>query len=226
MKKLIVACLFILPISMTWMGCNQKDEKFISEGSIEYTASVVDVNNPLASMAPSKMLIKFKNNKTCVEINAGMGLFNTSYISNPETKTLVQVVKLLNKKFWTMENENELKKEIADYKIKITPTEETKVIAGYKCKKAKVSYLDEDSTSTFDIYYTKDINIQNFNFANPFAPIDGVLLQYQVKRFGIEMKFVATKITKEPVDDATFQVPDDYKKISMKEMNALFGSLE
>ena len=225
MKKPHILCLVGLFCILTLSRCKHDDDKFISEGSIEYSATVVDKSNSMASMAPSKMIIKFKKNKSCVEMSAGMGLFNTSFVSNPETHTLLQLVKLLNKKFWMMQDENEIKKEIEDYKIEIKPTDETKIIAGYNCKKSIVHYKD-DSSPDFDIYYTKELNIVNPNFANPFYTIDGVLMEYQMKKFGLEMKFVAKKVTKETVEDATFQVPDDYKKISQKEMNELFGSLE
>ncbi len=225
MRKPLITCLLGLFCLLFWTGCKQDNEKFISEGSIEYSASVVDSTNSMASMAPSKMVIKFKNNKSAVEMSAGMGLFNTSFISNPETKTLLQLVKLLNKKFWVAEDESQIKKEIEDYKIEIKPTTETKMIAGYKCKKSIVHYIDGESPD-FVIYYTNELNIQNPNFANPFHTVDGVLMEYQMKKFGLEMKFVAKKVTKEAVEDATFEVPDDYKKITPKEMNELFGSLE
>ncbi len=225
MKKAFILSLCCLFITLTWTACKHEDEKFISEGSIEFSATVVDKSNSMASMAPSKMTIRFKKNKSCVEMSAGMGLFNTQFVSNPETHTLLQLVKLLNKKFWLMEDEAQLKKEIEDYKIEIKPTNETKIIAGYNCKKSVVHYTD-DSSPDFDIYYTNELNIQNPNFANPFHTVDGVLMEYQMKKFGLEMKFEAKKVTKETIEDATFQVPDDYKKISQKEMNELFGSLE
>lgn len=216
-----IACLILLTVA----SCTHSDDKFISEGSIEYVATVVDKSNSMATMAPSKMVIKFKKNKSSVQMSAGMGLFNTSFVSNPETHTMLQLVKLLNKKYWLVQDENEIKKEIEKYNIAIKPTTETKTIAGYKCKKFIVHYKD-DSSPDFDIYYTNELNIQNPNFANPFCSIDGVLMEYQMKKFGLEMKFTAKKVEKESIDDNVFQVPDDYKKITQKEMNELFGSLE
>ncbi len=225
MKKSFLYCFAGFSFLLIWTSCKHDEDKFISEGNIEYTAVVMDKSNSMASMAPSKMNIKFKNNKSCVEMSAGMGLFNTSFVSNPETHTMLQLVKLLNKKFWMVEDENQIKKEIGEYKIEIKPTTETKIIAGYNCIKSIVHYTD-NSSPDFDIYYTKELNIKNPNFTNPYYSIDGVLMQYQMKKFGLEMKFTAKKVTKETVEDATFQVPDDYKKISEKEMNQLFGSLE
>jgi GLPGLI family protein len=223
-KHLLIAfasCLYILGFT----GCSSSDEKFISEGSIEYDAAVVDQSNPMASLAPNKMTIKFKDNKSCAEMSAGMGLFSTSFISDPETKSMIQLVKLLNKKFSLVQNESEIKKENALYPVEVKETKETKIIAGYKCKKAHVKVNDEFGTE-FDIYYTKDLNIKNPNFANPFSMIDGVLMEYQMKKFGLEMKFIAKTVKCEDVDDTTFELPADYKAISKAEMDELFLGLQ
>ena len=225
MKKLykitFVGLFFILFLTK----CKTNDEKFVSEGKIEYSAEMVDKTNSMASMAPTKMTIKFKKNKSCVEMSAGMGMFSTCFVSNPDNKSLTQMVKLLNKKFWLTEDANTIKKENDSYKFEIKPSNETKIIAGYKCLKATVHIKDSDDPD-FTVYYTKDLNIHNPNFSNPFSEIDGVLMEYQMKKFGLEMKFVANKVIKENVDDAIFQVPEDYKKISKKEMDELFQSLQ
>ncbi len=225
MKKLSVLSLIALFSMLFWGGCKHEDEKFISEGRIEYAAALVDQTNSMANMAPSKMIIKFKKNKSCVEMSAGMGLFTTCFVSNPEDKSLTQMVKLLNKKFWLSENSSEIKKENDSYKFEIKPSSDTKLIAGYKCQKATVHVKGSDDPD-FTIYYTKDLNIHNPNFFNPFSAIDGVLMEYQMKKFGLEMKFVANKVIKESVDDAIFEVPSDYKKISQKEMDELFQGLQ
>jgi GLPGLI family protein len=214
----IIALLFLA-------SCGTNDEKFVSEGELEYTASVVDQDNPMASFAPSKMVIKFKDDKSCAEMSAGMGLFTTTFISDPEQKSLTQLVKLLNKKFSLVQKEADIKKENEAYPLEITPTKETKIIAGYKCMKAHVKVKDE-SAEEYDIYYTKDLNIKNPNFANPYHAIDGVLMEYQLKKFGFEMKFIASSVKKEDIDDATFKLPEGFKALSNEEMNALIQSLQ
>ena len=223
-KPLLIAlasCLYIF----SFLGCSNSNEKFISEGEIDYDATVVDQSNPMASLAPTKMTIKFKNNKSNAEMSAGMGLFSTSFISDPDNKSMTQLVKLLNKKFMLVQDAAAVKKENDTYPVEITPGKETKIIAGYKCHKAHVKVLDE-SASEFDVYYTKDLNIKNPNFANPYSAIDGVLMEYQMKKFGLEMKFTARSVKNEEIDDESFLAPADYKLISQKEMNDLFQGLQ
>jgi hypothetical protein len=215
----------IIGIVIWTAGCKQTDEKFISEGEIVYSATVIDQSNPMATMAPNKMTVRFKANKSCAEMSAGMGLFSTSFISDPEKKSVTQLVKILNKKFLSTLDENAINKDNQHFPIDLIPTNETKIIAGYKCLKAHVIPKDKANVP-FDIYYTKELNIKNPNFTNPFYMIDGVLMEYQLKKFGLEMKFVAQSVANDVVDDKCFQVPHDYKKVTEKEMKAIFDDLQ
>lgn len=206
-------------------GCKQTDEKFISEGEIVYDASVLAPDNSVATMAPNKMTVRFKANKSCAEMNAGMGLFSTSFISDPEKKTFTQLVKILNKKFMLTQDEAAISKENERFPMRLVPTHETKIIAGYKCMKMKVIPLDKGA-KPFDIYYTKELNIETPNFTNPFYKVDGVLMEYQLKKFGLEMRFMAKSVKSAVVDDKCFQVPPEYKKVSEKEMKMIFEDLQ
>ncbi len=225
MKKRLLQSFAGIFLILILGSCGQGNDKAVDEGSIEYTATVVDQNNPMATLAPSKMIIKFKHNKSCAEMSAGMGLFVTAFVSDPEKKTLTQLVKLLTKKFSLVQNATEIAKENEAYKFELTPLKETKVIAGYKCQKVHVKMADEFQTE-FDVFYTNELSIENPNFANPFYMIDGVLMEYQMKKFGLEMKFTAKTVKKEAIDDATFELPADYKAISAKEMAEFIASLQ
>jgi GLPGLI family protein len=222
-KRLLLSCSAGI-LALLLASCGEDDKK-ISEGVIEYDAMVVDQSNPMANLAPNKMTFRFKDDKACAEMSAGMGLFSTSFISDPETKSLTQLLKLLNKKFSLKQDAAQITKEINAYPLEITPTKETKMIAGYKCEKAHVKLLD-DSGTEFDLYYTKDLKIKDPNFCTPFFSIDGVLMEYQMKKFNLEMKFTAKHVKKEDIDDSVFEVPADYKPITQKEMNELFEGLQ
>lgn len=205
-----------------WASCGTPvDEGFISEGVITYLAEVMDTESPMASMAPSKMKIKFKNNKSSAEMSAGMGMLTTSFISDPETKTFTQLIRFLDKKYSVIQNAAEIKKENELFNLEIIPTKETKIIAGYKCNKVIVHYKGGEP-SDYEVYYTTDLDIKNPNFANPYFNIDGILMEYKIKKFGLEMKFTATSVVKEEIENSTFELPPDYKQISVEEMTDLF----
>ena len=207
-------------------GCKRKNEKFISEGRIEYDVTVVnDEGSAMANMIPHKMTIRFKNNKSSATMSAGMGLFSTSFISNPETETHTICMKLMNKKLVAVQNTFDIERENNEFSYKFIPTKETKMIAGYKCFKVHVKPA-KNIQKEFDIYYTKELDYSNPNFANPFHKIDGVLMEYQIRKMGFELRFTATSVTEEDVDDDNFTYTADHKKITNKEMNDIFRDLQ
>jgi GLPGLI family protein len=228
MKRRVFFSLIVIASMVCWPGCGprERDDNRISEGVILYDAELVDTNSPMADMMPNKMTVKFKNNKTIVQMSAGMGLLTMSFISDPETKTFTQVVKFTGSPGKAaIQNADEIQKENELFNIEIIPSNETKMIAGYNCKKARIHYKGGDPAD-FDIYYTTELNIKNSNFSNPYYKLDGVLMEYRIKKAGLEMQFVATSVTKEPVEDAVFQISPDVKVISPEEMTDIFNELQ
>ncbi|MEO6901865.1 MAG: hypothetical protein ABI315_01775 [Bacteroidia bacterium] len=219
-KFLLISSLFLLLVT----ACKPKNERFISEGEIEYDAFVMDRENPMASLAPDKMTIKFKDDKICFEMNAGMGLFTTSFISDPPKKSITQLVKFLNKKFMLTQSREDVIKENENCGLEVIPTNETKLIAGYLCKKVKIKPKKKNEAE-YAIYYTNELDVKKPNFINCYNMIDGVLMEYQMKKFGLEMKFTAQKVKNIEIDSKVFEIPSDYKKVTEKEMKAFFNDL-
>ena len=225
MKKNILLFLAVFS-TIILSSCHHDSATFFSEGVIEYSATVVDKSNSMASLAPSKMTVEFKDNKSCAQLSAGMGLFKMSIISNPQELTVTRLVKLMNKDFAHIYDSVEVKNEMSKMPpISITETTETKMIAGYKCKKAIVSFLDKKHPD-FAIYYTNGINIVKPNWCNPFHQIDGVLMEYQIENYGLELRFTATSVTKKEIADTDFERPKGEEIKSAKEMDEFFKSIQ
>jgi hypothetical protein len=163
-------CLFIVA-AVCCISCSGNDPKFINEGVIEYDAKVVDLNHPMAQLAPGSMTLKFKNNMYASEMST-MGVFNTVFIGDPVKKTMTQMVKVFDMKNACIENEKIIQDENDKYKLILKETDETKVIAGYKCKKVIATKAD-DPTEKFDVYYTNGLDVKNSNFSNPYSSLKG-----------------------------------------------------
>lgn len=222
----LTAFILLIILGTSLSGCSLDGRNGITEGIIEYDAEPVDKSNPMADLAPSKMTVRFKDNKSCVDLSAGMGLFSTTFISDPENLTMTQLIKLLSKKYVHIADTSELKEENqAGPKMIIEKTNETKMIANYKCKKAIVKF-ENDARPSFDVYYTSDIAIENPNWSNPFSEIDGVLMEYQMSRHGLELRFTARAVTQSDIDDEIFEVPEDYKNISREELVKIFEAFQ
>jgi GLPGLI family protein len=99
-------------------------------------------------------------------------------------------------------------------------TNETKEIAGFKCRKAIASQKDGGDII---IYCTNDIIAKNQGFADQYKGIEGFPMEYQMTQNGMNMKFVAKSVSKEKVDASKFTIPKDYKITTKEEIAKMFG---
>jgi hypothetical protein len=215
--------IFLL-VGLLTSACKYANPKFISEGVIEYDAKVVNEDHPMAGLMPNKMSVKFKNDLFAAEMSV-MGVFNTVFITDPKKKTLTTLVKMFDVKQACIEEEKALMAESNNYKLDLVETNETKVIAGYKCKKV-IATMADDPSIKFDVYYTDELNVTAPNFSNPYSKINGMLMEYRLKKFDIEMAFTAKGVTKEEVPNESFELPAYYKVITKKEMDEYFKALQ
>ena len=132
-KPIAIIATFI-PLFISF-SCSESacTENNLTEGLIEYNAEVVDQNHPMAGLAPSTATVKFKKNKVQLEMST-MGIFNTTFISNPAQKTLTQMVKFMDLKNACIQRECEVVDENKNYELNFVETKEIKKIARYKCK--------------------------------------------------------------------------------------------
>lgn len=218
---------FVVSFSLSGCKTNGSSEETKSgsqEGFIEFETKAVDDKHPLAGLAPSSVILKYKKDKFALEMST-MGIFNTSIIGNLQTKKLVQTIKFMEIKQACIEDENDIKAENDLYKLNIVETPETKTIAGYKCYKLNVNRVDSPEIK-FDAYYTKDIKLpENSNALTPYASVKGVLMDYRLKKMGLEMHFVAKKVKFQEIPDNTFEIPAYMKIVSKEEMQAFFANL-
>jgi hypothetical protein len=201
--------------------------KDITEGVIEYdiTYPKLDPNSMMASGMPSKAYLRFKNNNTSNDMSGMMGLISITYISNTTKKTVEQRLTLINKKYASEINTDDLKKLNDSYVSAVEESKNEKQIAGYKCKEAVVKLNDGAQAK---VYYTNDIGIENPNWSNPYSKIDGVLMDFQMERYGIVMHLKAKSVLAQKIDDATFSTPADsteYKITPFSELEKILQEL-
>lgn len=217
--------LLITGIAVFFSSCRElTDEKYISEGIIEFKIEYPysEDNSLLVGLLPDKLLVKFKDNKVALDMTGGMGMFRIILISNPETETATQMVKMLNKKFAIEYSKQDVDKLFED-QFAIKDIEfingQDSLIGGYNCKKA-IAHCSIPKRS-YTIYYTEDMNIKNPNWANPYKAISGMLMDYPIKMYNIEMHLTNPVVIKEDIDDSLFVLPKDYKLITKEEMDNL-----
>ncbi len=222
--KRILSIFSIVSVCVLSSCGGKRTENSLTEGLIEYSASVVDESHPMAGLAPSSATVKFKDNKFELEMST-MGIFNTSFVSNPTDRTLTQMVKFMDIKNACIEKESDLIAGNKDYALKLEETKDTKKIAGYKCKRVKATMVNDPSVS-FDVYYTDELGLDSINQLSPYRGIKGMLMQYRLKKLGLEMCFTATAVKKEEIKDEVFEVPAYYKIVTRSEMEKLFVDIQ
>jgi hypothetical protein len=234
MKRLVFVSLILLVVIgaflYVWKYTSLFDKlggKNITEGVIEYdiTYPKLDPNSMMASGMPNKAYLHFKNNNTSNDMSGMMGLISITYISNCKNKAVEQRLTLINKKYASPINAEDLKRLNDSY---VTSVEEAKSgiqIAGFNCKEAVVKLIDGTQSK---VYYTNDIGIENPNWSNPYSKIDGVLMDFQMERYGVAMHLKAKSVLAQKVDDSVFVIPADsteYKITPFSELEKILQEL-
>ncbi|MCU0359840.1 MAG: hypothetical protein MUF75_03820 [Bacteroidia bacterium] len=231
MKHKPISILFLLRTASVFVllllnltSCKSEKEGDDDEGVIEFNTFALDEQHPLYGFAPASATLKFKKDKFVIEMST-MGMFNTSIIGDNTTKTMAQTIKFMNIKQACIETEKELIQDNLDYALKIEETKETKDIIGLKCHKIIVTKVKEPNV-VFEAWYTKELGMEEYNALTPYAKVKGVLIDYRIKKMGMEMHFVGKSYQKIKVPDNAFEIPASMKIVSKEEMEKFFEDLQ
>lgn len=194
------------------------------EGLIEFDTKGVDETHPLFGFAPATATLKFKGDKFIIEMST-MGLFNTTVIGDNKAQTLAQTVKFMNIKDACIEHYKDMLPDLKENALNLQETKEHKEIAGLKCYKVIATKVNEPNVS-FDVWYTKEIGRENSNSLTPYAQLKGVLMDYRIKKMGMELHFKAKSYQKVEVADLEFEIPASMKIITKEKMVEFFASLQ
>jgi hypothetical protein len=204
MQKLILNA--AIAIAVVFVGANVNAQSFEGKMTmkIEYE-EVPEEYEPYMSMFPKESQLYVKGKKTRIEQNT-MGGTNTT-IMDSETGKGFMVMNAMGQKA-AYELESEVDKKDTSKLPTVTYKEETKEIAGYKCKKAELKYAGEDEPMT--IWYTEEItDVYNQQYSG--IGIKGSVLEYTVAANGMVMTMTVSEIKKEKVSDDKFKVPEGYE---------------
>lgn len=228
MKKTRIAALLLLSVTLAALcflsACRSEEKAPKDEGQIEFNTKALDESHPLYGFAPSAATMKFKKDKFVIEMST-MGLFNTSIIGDNTAKTLAQTIKFMNLKQACIESEQDLLADNRDYELKIEETKDTKEIVGLKCHKIIVTKIKEPNV-VFEAWYTKELGMEDCNKLTPYYKVKGVLLDYRIKKMGMEMHFEAKSYQRVLIPDNAFEIPASMKIVSKEEMTRFFDELQ
>jgi hypothetical protein len=195
------------------------------EGVITYNISYPDnkFTESQMKMFPKILTVSVKGTKSRTELNTGMG--NQISINDYSNKTVINLIDMMGQKYAIKKTADDVAKENAKQPApKVTITNETKVIAGFNCKKAVITVNDDGEVSTYDVFYTDEIGGKGANFDNPvYKDIDGVMMEFLMKTPQFTMKFSATSAERKSIDSKLFEIPSDFTLTTEEELKSKFG---
>jgi hypothetical protein len=72
----------------------------------------------------------------------------------------------------------------------------------------KVTDPETKKVTEMDVWFAKDLNLNNGFAKGPLKKIEGAMLEFSLEQQGMNMNFQASSITKQKVDDQMFEVPE------------------
>jgi len=223
MKKLLFALSFIMCIVVSSSTAVMSGKPF--EGVITFKISYPDnkFSESQLAMFPKVLTVSIKGSKSRTDLQ--MSGMNTVEITDYTDKTKVALLNMMGQKYAIKQTSAEIEKEMTQSGIPtVEVSNETKVIAGYTCKKAVITVNDDGLKSTYEVYYSGELGSKMANFDNPwYKDIDGVLLEFMLKNREINMKFTATSVEKKSLPAKDFEIPSDYTPTTQDELKSKFG---
>ena len=208
--------LLLLALALTSVMNAQSD----FEGSITYKIaylSLPDELKEMEAMLPKNVVKYYKGSQVRVEQStAGMG--QQIVITDYEKITGVLLMDFLgNKIAMTMPAEDLEAAKTLGNECKASYKKDTKNIAGYKCKKVLIER--DDFPAPVIMYYTNKWKNKELEYGS----LKGLPLEMTIYKEGIQMKFSATHVQEETVENEMFSVPDGYEIVTADDLMELFG---
>ncbi len=230
MKKLSILTLVLLVIfSSNGFAKKKKPKGF--QGKITYKISYEgrELTSQEETQVPTQQIAYYVDYKEIVKQITPMGYITTIDDKSNGDKTMIYDM-MGNKFYFTIPGDS-LKDKKDSIKPVIKKLDQTKIIAGYKCKKASVTSKDkEGNDKTYYIYYTEDIKLVTPDEDLASAGINGVIMETEMTLGdpdddeALTMIITATEVKKGKVKKSEYAVPPGAKEYSLDEVKKMFGA--
>jgi GLPGLI family protein len=220
MKKInliiVISCLLLFSVQLF-------GQKKISEATITYDI-VINTNNKTPQAADlldgATSVIYLKANSSRSEMTSSLGTQST-IIDGKSGKVTILKDYGEQKYMITMTPENWKASNKKYEGIAFTYENEFKTIAGYNCQKAIGRLAD---SSTFTVYFTKEIVPVNKDFQYLNKNLPGLAMQYEATMGKLKVTYTVSGISFKIVPEAKFDLPKSGYRIMTYEESLGAGS--
>ena len=218
MKYLSFIGLALLAITS---GSPAYTQKTFAEGTLVYNMEIRTSNNlpgkgNVIEGCTNTIYLKGHNSRT--ELVSPLG--NETTIHDAKLGNAVILKEYSGQKLMIkLTRENWMEKNKSYNSIRFETVDETKTIAGYKCKKAVAKTADGKS---FLVYYTPDLLVTNKEYNPTFTNLPGLAMEYEIESGSMIFKFTVAKINADPVLVSKFDFPKSgYRMMTYEENQEL-----
>lgn len=210
----IFSVLFAVFCCFTSVGLEA--QKAFTAGSISYKVVQIDGPQYLKSLIRGgKASVHTKGHLVNTELKMMNGMMHSQTITNHKTNTSYMLNDMMGDKTAVLLDDRTIGDTI---KIKYYK-KETKQILGYNCYKTILK--SKEGTTT--VYVTDEINAQS-QLSRFYKELKGFPLEYEVFKDGVTITFQASAINYDAPPDSKFQIPEDYKQMTMAEFESMMGA--
>lgn len=212
MKNLLILTISIVLLSLS--SCSKWTGKI--KYSLDY--ELPEAYESQRAMLATEMTYYVGDGFTRVEQQSTIG--DQVTISNQKTGVTTVLIDLMGKKIAISTEEVEDEEKVEP---EIEYLDETKEIAGYKCKKVIYRVRSEDTDAEFEVYYTKELPAA----ANTqFKGIDGFPLEYMLEAQGMKTTYSAIEVTEGEVNSKLKKIPEGFEEMSLDEFMEMMGGTQ
>ncbi|MCK9255423.1 MAG: hypothetical protein GX793_02405 [Bacteroidales bacterium] len=223
MKTTFKILLVLVAVSFSLSSFSQKKAKPF-KGTITYDITYEadeELDEMTKAQMPSNIIMYISGNK--VRTDQVSAFYSIASISDYDKGGVIMLMDAMGMKIAVKQSKEEIDEAVEEADLPspdITFIEETKVIAGIKCKKAEI-IMDEDIV---EVYYTDEFNVpEGINDLQGFKGINGILMEYSITQQGMTMTMTVKEVKAGKVKAGLFVIPDDYELKSAEELGGLFG---
>ena len=225
MKTIVKVLCVVMAVLVSFSVSAQKKEKTFA-GSIKYSITYEDLDPQYKGQVPTEMVTYVKDGK--VRADQVSPMYTMSAITLEDGGAII-LFDMMGQKIAVQQTKEDIEKakaeakesgDLKDSEPVVKATDETKVIAGYKCTKYEVTTDGE----TMEVFVTEDIPMHATYYENSQVKgVKGVPMQYTMTSQGMNMTMTAKEVKKGGVNNSMFMITDDYQKMTAEEFSKMLG---
>lgn len=214
-------------LTLLYSSCRSNNGgRDIAEGEIHYNVDYSGGTGPVPKeFLPQNMIVYFKNDKILFEMISPFGNSGIQNLNNPEKGIFDSYFSLFSIRYFYETQPGEMFPGFEMMQEAVIRKGDKKAEkCGFDCENAYVTF-PLAGNQEFEIWFTKDISIENPNNLTPYQSIEGILMDF-VFLFGPStIHFTAENVYKKPVPDMQFERKRKFTRVSREDINKFINRM-